>query len=164
VGLGAFLHDGPFSYLEVFSAGMLAAVLTVRRGRAAPRWLLGAIAIGGVLGVRLGSGNGLLHDLEASAATVSILLLAANGNGFVKRALSAPFLVSVGIFSYSIYLVHAPMLHLFWLALRPLHLSPDLTFVLLVVGCTPLIVGVSYGFHVLFERPFMRVKPPRRIA
>ena len=165
VGLGAFLHDGPFSYLEVFSAGMVAALLTVRRSRVAPNWLLGSLAVAGLLGVRLGSGNGLLHDLEASGATVCILLLAANSDGFVKRALSTPLLVSVGIFSYSIYLVHAPVLHLFWLALRPLQLSPDLTFVLLAIGCAPFILGASYGFHLLFERPFMRGKPaPRRVT
>jgi peptidoglycan/LPS O-acetylase OafA/YrhL len=159
IGLGAFLHDGPFSYWEVFCAGMLAATFTVRRTFALPAWLLAGTAVLGVLGVRLGSGNGLLHDLEASVATVSVLLLAANGNGLVKRVLGYPPLVNVGIFSYSIYLVHAPLLHLAWLALRPLQLSADLTFVLLVVGSTPLIVAVSYMFHAFFERPFMRVKP-----
>jgi peptidoglycan/LPS O-acetylase OafA/YrhL len=156
--IGAFLHDGPFSYLEVFAAGMIAASLTARGRRVAPNWVLGCALAGGLLLVRLGSGNGLLHDIETTVAAVSVLLLAANSK-MVHRVLSTPVLVKMGVFSYSIYLVHAPLLHLFWLALRPLQLSADLTFVLLAFGSLPLIVAVSYGFHCFFERPFMRIKP-----
>jgi peptidoglycan/LPS O-acetylase OafA/YrhL len=47
-------------------------------------------------------------------------------------------------------------LHLIWFALRPLQLSPDATFAVLVL-CSPLVIGLAYGFHLLFERPFMRV-------
>jgi peptidoglycan/LPS O-acetylase OafA/YrhL len=42
---------------------------------------------------------------------------------------------------------------------RQLGLSDDLNFVVLVVIFLPLIVAASYGFHCLFERPFMRLKP-----
>jgi peptidoglycan/LPS O-acetylase OafA/YrhL len=157
-GLGAFLHDGPFSYLEVFAAGMVAAALTARGRRVAPDWLLGCVLAAGLLLVRFGSGNGLLHDLETTAAAVSVLLLAVHSK-VVNRVLSTPVLVKLGVFSYSIYLVHAPLLHLFWLALRPLALSPDVTFALLAFGSMPLILVVSYGFHCVFERPFMHVKP-----
>jgi peptidoglycan/LPS O-acetylase OafA/YrhL len=53
--------------------------------------------------------------------------------------------------------MHAPLLHLFWFALRPLQLSPDVTFAILLL-CVPLMVGLAYGFHRLFERPFMRLR------
>jgi peptidoglycan/LPS O-acetylase OafA/YrhL len=152
----ALLHDGPFSYLEIFAAGMLAASLTVQGRKLLPTWALACIAIGGLALVRLGSGNGLAHDLAISAAAFSVLLLATDANGAVSRFLSTAWLVRIGIFSYSLYLMHAPFLHLFWFALRPMRLSPDLTFLILVL-CTPLVVGLTYVFHRLFERPFMRV-------
>jgi peptidoglycan/LPS O-acetylase OafA/YrhL len=153
----AVLRDGPLAYLEIFAAGMFAATLTIQRRRLLPAWLLALIAIGGLGLVRLGSGNGLMHDLATCAAAFSVLLLATDAKGAVLRFLSATWLVRIGIFSYSLYLVHAPLIHLFWFALRPLQLSPDLTFLLLVL-CAPLVVALAYGFHRAFERPFMRVR------
>jgi peptidoglycan/LPS O-acetylase OafA/YrhL len=156
--LGAVLHDGPFSYLEIFAAGMFAATLTVQGRRPLPARALGAIVVGGLALVRFGSGNGLVHDLATSAAAFSVLLLAIDANSAVSRFLSTPWLVRIGVFSYSLYLVHAPLVHLCWFALRPLGLSPDATFFVLLL-CVPLIVVLAYGFHRLFERPFMRVGP-----
>jgi peptidoglycan/LPS O-acetylase OafA/YrhL len=152
----ALLHDGPFSYLEIFATGMFAASLTVEGRRLLPPWALACIAIGGFGVLRLGSGNGLVHDLATSAAAFSILLLAIDPKSGVSRFLSTPWLVRIGIFSYSLYLVHAPILHLIWFCLRPLQLSPDATFLVLVLS-VPLVVGLAYGFHRVFERPFMRV-------
>jgi peptidoglycan/LPS O-acetylase OafA/YrhL len=154
--LAAVLRDGPFAYLEIFAAGMLAASLTVQGRKLLPTWALACIAIGGLALVRLGSGNGLVHDLATSAAAFCVLLLAIDANGVMSRFLSATWLVRIGIFSYSLYLVHAPFVHLFWFALRPLQLSPDVTFFILTL-CAPLVVGLAYGFHRLFERPFMRL-------
>jgi peptidoglycan/LPS O-acetylase OafA/YrhL len=159
-GLAAPLRDGPFSYLEIFAAGMFAAMLTVQRRSVAPRWVLGLAVIAGFTLVRLGSGNGLAHDLETTVAAFALLLLASHPESRVARVLSTPWLARIGFFSYSIYLVHAPLLHLAWFTLRPLGLSPEVEFAVLALVCIPLIVGVSYGFHLLFERPFMRVRRP----
>jgi peptidoglycan/LPS O-acetylase OafA/YrhL len=157
--VGAILHDGPLSYLEIFAAGMLVAVLAVQHRRLIAKWLLGCIALAGLAVVRLGSGNGLVHDLATTVAFFCVLQLAADSSSRVSRVLSTPWLVRIGFFSYSLYLIHAPLVHLSWFALRPLGLSPDLTFIVLTLVFVPLIVLVSYGFHCLFERPFMRVKP-----
>jgi len=153
----AVLRDGPFAYLEIFAAGMLAASITVKGYKLLPAWALAGIAIVGLAAVRLGSGNGIVHDLAISTAAFCVLLLAIDANSPVSRFLSTTWLVRIGIFSYSLYLVHAPLLHLFWFALRPLQLSPDATFGMLVLSA-PLVVGLAYGFHRLFERPFMRVR------
>jgi peptidoglycan/LPS O-acetylase OafA/YrhL len=123
-----------------------------------PRWVLGVIVVAGLVVVRLGSGNGLVHDLATSAAFFCVLMLAAEPTSGTAKFLSHPWLVRLGIFSYSIYLVHAPLVHLAWLGLQPLGLSQDAVFALLTLVALPLIVVVSYGFHRLFERPFMRVK------
>jgi peptidoglycan/LPS O-acetylase OafA/YrhL len=158
--LGPILHLGPLSYLEIFALGMLAAYLTAQqKPLPAPRVVLGAVFAAGLVAVRLGSGNGLVHDLSTSAAFFCLLLLANEPKSLTARVLTAPWLVRIGFFSYSIYLVHAPLLHLSWLALRPLQLTPGVFFGVLTLVCLPLIVGVAYGFHCLFERPFIRAKP-----
>ena len=79
----------------------------------------------------------------------------------LTRILSWKPLVRVGLFSYSLYLVHAPLLHLNDLILtKMLHPHPVLMF-LLLVGSTPLIVLAAYGFHLLFEKPFLTSSAPK---
>ena len=151
----SILRNGPFAYLEIFCIGMLVAALTVEKRVPVPRWVLGAGVVAGFAVVRLGSGNGLAHDLATSVAAFGLLLLASDPTSSIARTLSTPWLVKIGFFSYSLYLVHAPLLHLAWLAVKALQLSGDATFVVLVALVVPLIVIASYGFHVLFERPFM---------
>jgi peptidoglycan/LPS O-acetylase OafA/YrhL len=159
----SIMRDGPLAYLMIFAAGMIAASLTVKRVRLAPNWVLGVGAVAAFLAVRFSSGNGLVHDLAATIAALTVLLLAADPQTRVSRALSTPWLVWLGIFSYSIYLVHAPLLHLTWFALLPLKLSPDVYCAALLLAL-PLILLVCYGFHLWFERPFMRIAPstPRK--
>ena len=65
----------------------------------------------------------------------------------------------MGVFSYSLYLVHAPVLALVHDALGLLHL----TNLALLAGVFVLGVGgallLSYLFHRVFERPFMPGHP-----
>jgi peptidoglycan/LPS O-acetylase OafA/YrhL len=158
--MGAALRDGPFSYLMIFAVGMLAAHLSLHQRILLPKVLLGLIAVAGLAMVRLSSGNGLFHDLATASAFFAVLQLASDPSSRVARILSAPWLVAIGIFSYSIYLVHAPLLHLSWFALRQLELSNDLNFIVLTTLVLPAIVVLSYIFHLWFERPFMRM--PRK--
>jgi peptidoglycan/LPS O-acetylase OafA/YrhL len=153
--LSTFFRDGPIAYLFIFSAGMLAASLIVRGHEVTSQAALGVVAVAAMTSVRLGSGNGLVHDVATCAAAFCILVLAARAGSATGRWLSAPPLVAVGVWSYSIYLVHAPLMHLCWLALLRLHLSADTTFAALL-GALPPVIALSYGFHRLLERPFIR--------
>ncbi len=63
--------------------------------------------------------------------------------------------VRLGTFSYSLYLVHAPVLALCQSALRPLHVSPTAGLCLILAGGVPLALLVSYLFHLAFEKPFL---------
>jgi peptidoglycan/LPS O-acetylase OafA/YrhL len=156
LALGALLRDGPFSYLFIFALGMFAAALAAQGRVLLPRWALGLLGVAGFVVVRLGSGNGLVHDVATSVATFGALQLALEQRGRFTYILSAPWLVRIGLFSYSLYLIHAPLLHLSWLAVRRLGLNDDLNFVLLCIICMPVIVAASYAFHYVFERPYMR--------
>jgi peptidoglycan/LPS O-acetylase OafA/YrhL len=65
------------------------------------------------------------------------------------------------MFSFSVYLIHAPLLQAEWqYGLRPLHLGSRLTVVLLMSIGVPLMLAAAYGFFHLFERRFMH--PPQR--
>jgi peptidoglycan/LPS O-acetylase OafA/YrhL len=79
----------------------------------------------------------------------------------VTRLLSWPPLVRIGLFSYSLYLVHAPLLHVldrtFTAVIAP---GPEVMFILLVVS-SPLIVGASYLFFLAFEKPCLTRAAPR---
>jgi peptidoglycan/LPS O-acetylase OafA/YrhL len=61
----------------------------------------------------------------------------------------------VGSFSYSLYLVHFPVQQLIWQDLvRPLGLSKEATFGIMVSAGTAAIVLFAYVFYLVFERPF----------
>ena len=61
----------------------------------------------------------------------------------------------VGSFSYSLYLVHFPVQQLIWQDMvRPMGLSKEATFAIMVTIGTALIVLFSYLFYLVFERPF----------
>lgn len=156
--LDTILRDGPLAYLMIFSTGMIAARLTVKRERLAPNWVLVGGAVLALVVVRLGSGNGLVHDLAAACSAFLLLLAAADPSSRVSRFLSSPSLVWLGVFSYSLYLVHAPLLHIAWVALRGLQLTPDWYCAALLLSL-PFNVLICYGFHLLCERPFMRFSP-----
>lgn len=63
--------------------------------------------------------------------------------------------IFLGTMSYSLYLVHAPLLAIFYILLDKVHLGPTVKIVALLVGGVPLVIGCAYIFHRLFERPFM---------
>ena len=63
--------------------------------------------------------------------------------------------VGLGTFSYSLYLVHAPVLALCQSVLRPLHLPPTLGLGLMLILGVPLALAFSYLFHLAFEKPFL---------
>ena len=63
--------------------------------------------------------------------------------------------VLLGTFSYSLYLVHAPVLALCQSAIRPLHLAPTPALAVMLAVGVPLALVVSYLFHLAFEKPFL---------
>jgi peptidoglycan/LPS O-acetylase OafA/YrhL len=64
--------------------------------------------------------------------------------------------VFVGSFSYSLYLIHAPVLEtLQRFVVEPLALPPFATFVALVTVVLPVVLAFCYGFYRLFEKPFL---------
>ena len=58
-------------------------------------------------------------------------------------------------FSYSLYLVHAPLLQVGWQTfVEPFDASREVQFGLLMAIVCPLVLGASYLFYCVAERPF----------
>ena len=75
----------------------------------------------------------------------------------VLRLLESRILVGLGLFSYSLYLIHGPLLAAL-IALTHHRLDVDqLTLFMLVVGI-PITVAGSFLFYSLFERPFLHMR------
>ena len=64
--------------------------------------------------------------------------------------------VALGVFSYSLYLVHAPVLEIFWLLLRKSSMGSTHQVLIFALLSAPLCIGLAYLFHLPFERPFLR--------
>lgn len=92
------------------------------------------------------------EDCLAGAATA--FFIAACRQGSVPVFSSRPA-VRLGTFSYSLYLIHFPVLLGAAAVLVPLHLPGDTLALLLCFLGTCLAVLLAYLFHLAFERPFM---------
>jgi peptidoglycan/LPS O-acetylase OafA/YrhL len=78
----------------------------------------------------------------------------------LRRIASWKPLVWVGGFSYSLYLIHFPLQQLIWQdVVRRWNFTKPVTFLIMAGPVSILLVLLSYVFHRLFERPFMRLKP-----
>ena len=157
-------------YLGLFALGMLAARVAfdesermVRLKQKGP-WkavaagtLTPAVALILFWGWRTAIERWPLLDLIVGVGAAALLLAAAQSpEGSVSRAFSWSPLVRIGTFSYSLYLIHAPILQILWLyALKPLGLGSVAIYVALLIGGFPIVLGVSYVFFRLFEAPFM---------
>lgn len=76
---------------------------------------------------------------------------------FLLRALEYGALVKAGQFSYSLYLIHYPLLAAVCIGVRAIP-SPDVRLLILCLFACPVIIGLSYLFHLAFERPFINNK------
>jgi peptidoglycan/LPS O-acetylase OafA/YrhL len=92
-------------------------------------------------------------------AFATLLLLACTHDSLTGRLLSRRGPVWLGTISYSLYLVHYPIL----MALSPsflrLRLGGLLTLGLVGLLGVPLVVGCAALFFCCFERPFLRSGP-----
>jgi peptidoglycan/LPS O-acetylase OafA/YrhL len=73
-----------------------------------------------------------------------------------QRILESRQLVGLGAFSYSIYLIHSPILGLINQELLHVNMSADVRLALMVGVVTPLALLCSYAFYILVERRCIR--------
>ncbi len=100
-----------------------------------------------------------LSHLAFGAVFALLLVAVLATGGFVNRIFAWRPLVAVGIMSYSVYLVHQPLIQAMAFVLRhDLGLSPTRSFVALI-ALLPVTLAVAWALFVLVERYTLTSRP-----
>ncbi len=75
------------------------------------------------------------------------------------QIVESPTCVKIGLFSYSLYLLHFPIVSLLYSYVLPMHLTVDTTMFLMVTLGLFFSLVVSHIFYLLVERHFVSSKP-----
>ena len=163
-------------FLGLFTLGMFAAYVSLSREeryvrlRGSLPWvalcvvaLVPVAALSYHWGIDRSVANFPALDLFVGLATTCALVISTRSErGWLRGFLSLAPLSFIGLFSYSLYLIHAPLLQILWqYGLRGTSLSlPGMFGALMTVGLG-VVLGASYLFYRSFEEPFMR--SPRKV-
>ena len=159
----------PF-YLPLFAVGMAAAWFYARKDRTPAFYKfiqtytgLGLIAALLLVVAIMPSNPHLLERFDyrrllPGGLTAFFLLVLATSNPRAQRILSWKPLRKVGLFSYSLYLIHLPLIDYCYLMTRQYHWSEWTQFCFYQLIVAPTLVLIGYGFYTVFEKPFLRRK------
>lgn len=160
---------GPMpQYLGLFGFGMLAALLTQEASLQSLRARLPALplcclsVLAAVVSSRMSIRHGLpmpvfvVDDFVGFATFFLLLYLADERRTLLKVLLESKGLVKIGTFSYSLYLIHTPVMALIFPTLLRAHWEPTIFFFVVLAVTLVVVLGVGYLFFLLFERPFLR--------
>ncbi len=158
---GAYLVVGPSDELARRRPRLVAVAMRHHRSVLA----LALVALAGAFGsvaVVPGVLPGEVTGVVAGVGTTLLLMVLADGQRTgqagthrVRRILGARRLVQFGLVSYSVFLVHSPLLALGNLLLLPLDLPTPVQFAVMLLVVAPAAVAVCVLFAVRVERPFM---------
>lgn len=163
----------PPVFVALFSFGMAAAALHGvaatepvdaqawdRRALAA---LLVYVALEATVGEwLLASGHQQILDFLAGGGAAALMIACAErvraqtGRSWAHRVLESRFATILGSFSYSLYLLHAPVLALVFVTLRGADMPPAVVLITLTTLGVLLSCVVASVFSLVFERPFVR--------
>jgi peptidoglycan/LPS O-acetylase OafA/YrhL len=174
-GFHGALDAACFWYIGLFALGMAGASIGFserpRECRLRERLPWGALCLAftavAVVKLYLKWTNNWISDPLLGLAAVCLIVYCARlrtqgetlRRPLVLRLLESRGAVELGTFSYSLYLVHFPILSLFHIALLSRSVETNLRLILLLSVAVPLAVGASYLFHLAFERRFMPGSP-----
>jgi peptidoglycan/LPS O-acetylase OafA/YrhL len=117
---------------------------------------LAATAFLGAAGHRIYGITIYLEPLVGIATVATILHALRPGPNLIRAALAWRPAIVLGGFSYSLYLIHAPLIQLLWqYGIAPLHRGTGASFLLLLAFGAPLIVAAAWLFSLVGERPFL---------
>jgi peptidoglycan/LPS O-acetylase OafA/YrhL len=157
-------HLSP-QFAALFVFGIVAASVTVRSPGAGIGWwgwvaVAAAVVLVGLC-LAMGVEGSISHiywlDLVIGVSVAAGIAALAAGPGRVRRVLEVRPLVAIGQFSYSLYLIHAPLLLVAWLfVVQPMGLDQIVSYAVMFFAVLPIIMVASYGFYLCVERPFVR--------
>ena len=97
----------------------------------------------------------LFDDAAWGIAFAALVLVGSRSAGPTGRFLSHPLLAGIGIFSYSVYLIHQPIIMGIGDRLKRHPMPNALHWFIVIFILIPALVGMGYVYHLLFEKPFM---------
>ena len=185
VGYGLFLlvpgglNDAAPWYIGLFALGMAAATLTAGpSGGDEPRtgnfpWkgsflvLMAVLVVSGTLAGGWFRDHAWLVDPIFGLAAACLIIhcagmLARSGDDapdFLLKIVRSKPAVALGAFSYSLYLIHYPLVELAADGYRIFRVPATLQIALTFGVCVPAVTAAAYLFHLAFERPFMPGQP-----
>ncbi|HEX3358615.1 MAG TPA: acyltransferase family protein, partial [Tepidisphaeraceae bacterium] len=125
---------------------------------------IGALAFSGITAALIlrtnwhGTKLMLFDVLYGAAATFIIIHCAARRSSFLRIGLESRVVMLLGAISYSLYLMHTPVLMLVHQWTQAWHSSaPAVLMIMLLVGVPAAIIACSI-FYWIFERPFLNVR------
>jgi peptidoglycan/LPS O-acetylase OafA/YrhL len=97
-----------------------------------------------------------LRDYLLGMFSMCLMIFAATQPcSIVHQVLAWKPIAFLGVFGYSLYLMHSPFLQILTqYVLSPLGLAPFPSLLLIGLG-TPVVVALCYGFYLVCERPFL---------
>jgi peptidoglycan/LPS O-acetylase OafA/YrhL len=158
-------HLSP-QFLALFGFGVFAAWAAHQE---LPSWVKPAVtavsgaALAGFLALAFAHGSPWMTNhwfwvdlLFGTFVAGALLMTATTKRPWRAATLGSRPAVFVGGFSYSLYLMHAPVLEtLRRLLVQPLDLAPLANFAVLLALVLPVVLACCYGFYRLFEQPFL---------
>lgn len=153
--------------LGLFAMGMVASWLVQRglTGRQVRPWAI-AVSVVALLAVvpnRLFDQQALTQPVVGAAVALWLVVLAASDRGRVRAVLASRPLRYLGLFSYSLYLFHSPLLAFANLALLDAPLSIGARLAVMWLVALPLAVLLSWVAFWLVERHFLTGHQQRAI-
>jgi peptidoglycan/LPS O-acetylase OafA/YrhL len=153
----AFGRHHPW-FLLLFAVGMFAAELAANE-KVRARWFwvpMIASSLFVYFFADLANSNRALSETLVGASTALLVVwLAKNATSTATRLFSSKPMVRLGHMSYSIYLVHSPLLALGNLLLLQRSLEPTTHLALMYLVVLPCAIFLSWMFHLTVERHFM---------
>ena len=149
------IHHLTPQLLALFALGVLAVDLGRIKGAARLQRVLiviASVAIGAVVLLAV-----VTIDILFGVG-VACLMAVMYGGGLprLRRVLGSRLGLFLGLFSYSIYLMHGPILGLFEsFILNPMNAPPLARFAVLLLVAIPVVLVICYGFYLMFEAPFL---------
>ncbi len=160
----------PPQYVILFVLGIVASTLVTSHDATATRArqllspvLVTALAVGcfalAVFFCRLWS-DSFVGDVIMGCGFSTLMVGYSGARRFWgRRVLECRPLVWVGFFSYSLYLIHAPLIQIVWqYVVNPLHLHPAESFIATAVLGLMAAISGAFIFHLIFERPFINYR------
>jgi peptidoglycan/LPS O-acetylase OafA/YrhL len=157
------LGAGHWWFVGLFACGMLAAYLTVRGTKIRAGWpaiIIGAVALAWLWIDPDGAESRHAYSEMLAGIAASLMLLWLGSRSVagqptrLHRFLETRFLVWVGGWSFSLYLIHSPLLGLSNLLLLPLGLPTWLQLTIMWFVALPASAAVAYVFYRLVETHF----------